>query len=282
MELEVVEPQAALGSLLRSLRQRIPSTATAVGPFDRLPSRRGRRVTQEEMAEIVGVSRGWYRSLESGATVRPSVQLLDRLADTLSLPFEERTQLFALAIPEINRAQIQTDASTMLEAFSWVRSLTKRLWAANSEAEAYREVCERLIARFGDAELVHWMRRNDLGVWERNCFVSRGQMDVEGIGRELHARLKPGGVDKLMLYPQLREPGALGGIEHLPPRVQQTRLAVYARRGLVAPDFIHARVCSRQGVVGGFSVFHPKGRSYSATECTLLGGLAELTSLAIS
>ena len=89
------------GSLLRSLRSRIPRETVTLGSWRRLPTRRGRRVTQEEMAEAVGVSRNWYRRLETGAGVRASMKLLDRLASAFAFTPEERTRLFILAIPEM-------------------------------------------------------------------------------------------------------------------------------------------------------------------------------------
>jgi transcriptional regulator with XRE-family HTH domain len=72
-----------------------------LGPYQRLMVRCGRRVTQEELAEVVGVSRGWYRQLESDAGVRASIRLLDRLADALAATPEERMTLFTLAVPEM-------------------------------------------------------------------------------------------------------------------------------------------------------------------------------------
>lgn len=66
--------------------------------------RLGRRVTQEEIAEVVGVTRGWCHLLESGAEIRASMKLLDRLANALTLTPEERIALFTLAIPELQLA----------------------------------------------------------------------------------------------------------------------------------------------------------------------------------
>jgi DNA-binding XRE family transcriptional regulator len=91
---------AHLGEFLRVLRQRIHPDASRLGEFDRLPSRRGRAVTQEEIAEAVQVSRQWYVSLESGA-VRASTRLLARIAETLMLTAEERIMLHRLALPEM-------------------------------------------------------------------------------------------------------------------------------------------------------------------------------------
>lgn len=94
----------ALGEHLRMLRERIPATAQMLGPHPRLAVRRGRRVTQEEIAEVVGVSRGWYRRLECGAGARASIKLLARLSDALMLTAGERTALFVLALPEMRQA----------------------------------------------------------------------------------------------------------------------------------------------------------------------------------
>lgn len=89
------------GCFLRILRQRIsPQTAT-LGSWKRLPVRCGRPVSQEEIAEVVGVTRNWYGRLENGEAARTSVQLVDRLARALTSTPEERTALFHLAIPEL-------------------------------------------------------------------------------------------------------------------------------------------------------------------------------------
>lgn len=53
------------------------------------------------MAEAVGISRNWYRSLENGYAQRASAKLLDRIAKAFQFTPEERTTLFVLAIPEI-------------------------------------------------------------------------------------------------------------------------------------------------------------------------------------
>jgi transcriptional regulator with XRE-family HTH domain len=91
-----------LRNFLRDIRQRIDPQAPALGSYARLPSRRGRPVTQEELAEAIGVSRVWYQMLESSAKIRTSTALLDRLSRTLMMTPEERAELFQLAMPELN------------------------------------------------------------------------------------------------------------------------------------------------------------------------------------
>ncbi len=81
----------------------------------RLQSRVGRPVTQEEMAEYIGVSRAWYAMLETQARVRASAPLLDRLARALMLNSQERTLLFNLALPEL-RLDSQPPQTDLIEA----------------------------------------------------------------------------------------------------------------------------------------------------------------------
>jgi DNA-binding XRE family transcriptional regulator len=94
-------PSARLGGTLRQFRLRIDPAEGALGPYARRGWRRGRPVTQEELAECVGVSRAWYGLLESERPVRASIFLLDRLATALMLSPQERVNLFALALPEL-------------------------------------------------------------------------------------------------------------------------------------------------------------------------------------
>ena len=76
--------------------------AGSLGPWQRLPIRRGRPVTQEEVAEALGISRNWYRRIESGEAAA-STRLLGRLAKIFAFSPEERTKLFVLGIPEITQ-----------------------------------------------------------------------------------------------------------------------------------------------------------------------------------
>jgi transcriptional regulator with XRE-family HTH domain len=95
-----------LKTFLKQHRLRIDPEARALGPYARLPSRRGRRVTQEELAECVGISRVWYGTLESSTGVRTSSAVLDRLAAALMVSPQERATLFDLAMPELKLAEV--------------------------------------------------------------------------------------------------------------------------------------------------------------------------------
>jgi DNA-binding XRE family transcriptional regulator len=103
MAADTVGSQSEFASFLKTRRQNIPPDSVTLGSWERLPMRRGRRVTQEEIAEAVGISRNWYRRLESGDAPRASAKLLDRLAKAFQFTLEERTNLFMLGIPEITQ-----------------------------------------------------------------------------------------------------------------------------------------------------------------------------------
>jgi transcriptional regulator with XRE-family HTH domain len=74
-----------------------------------LPSTRRRRVAglrRDEVAEMIGVSSDWYRRLESGRDIRVSPRIVARLARALRMTPHEELVLFALAVPEVYRAQL--------------------------------------------------------------------------------------------------------------------------------------------------------------------------------
>jgi transcriptional regulator with XRE-family HTH domain len=92
-----------LNSLLKQFRIRINPDVAKLGSYERLPSRRGRTVTQRELSELLGVSRTWYAALECNAQARTSLALLDRLADLFMVSPQERAALFESAFPEVGR-----------------------------------------------------------------------------------------------------------------------------------------------------------------------------------
>lgn len=98
---ELLLPQGNAGGLpafLRFHRKQIPAGATALGAYRRLPNRIGKPVTQEEMAEALGVTRTWYALLECSFVPQPSLRLLQRITAALTLDKRERAHLFALAL----------------------------------------------------------------------------------------------------------------------------------------------------------------------------------------
>jgi len=103
-----LERRTDIALFLKALRRRVHPDTKALGAHERLNSRRGRAVTQEELAEAIGVSRGWYALLENGAPIRPSVSMLARLSDALAANTNERTTLFRMAIPALESAMAVT------------------------------------------------------------------------------------------------------------------------------------------------------------------------------
>jgi transcriptional regulator with XRE-family HTH domain len=73
---------------------------TRFGSYERLPSRVGRPVTQEEVSEAVGVTRTWYALLEGGGA-QASAGLAGRLADVFALDIPDWFGLLRRAFPDI-------------------------------------------------------------------------------------------------------------------------------------------------------------------------------------
>ncbi len=86
------------GKFIRARRKQLSATAPAIGPHPRQQRRIGRAVTQEELAEVVGVSRVWYALIEGGRS-DVSPRLLSRIADALMLGRDERLALLRLIYP---------------------------------------------------------------------------------------------------------------------------------------------------------------------------------------
>jgi len=88
-------------TLLKGLRNRLDPATPTLGEHERLSSRRGKAISQEELAEAIGVSLGWYAMLERGRPIQPSIGMLSRLARALNATRDESVALFQLAIPEL-------------------------------------------------------------------------------------------------------------------------------------------------------------------------------------
>ena len=93
----------SLGAFLRNRRRQLPAHNTTIGPHPRLRDRIGRLITQEEIAEAIGVTRVWYASIETDAAP-VSRRLFGRIADAFALEPAERLMLLQLAFPELAAA----------------------------------------------------------------------------------------------------------------------------------------------------------------------------------
>jgi transcriptional regulator with XRE-family HTH domain len=282
---EGAKPRSELALFLRFLRQRVDPDVRDLGPHARLPSRLGKRVTQEELAEAIGVSREWYAMLESTATTRTSTGLIERLADVLMVTPEQRAKLFALAVPELGRAQLRDDSIAVLEGFSRLRSLSKRLWAATSVEDVFTAAREDIANWFDGAVVIETSSRRESGVWECQAVDDKqDRNNASKVIRELGERVLPTleSIDAVYLYPQLEAAGDTGTEDLLPHLVREELQKAYLRRALPGLAFACARVRSRTGLIASFCVVHELGHSYSEADRAVLGAFAELASLALS
>ncbi|MFG2139653.1 helix-turn-helix domain-containing protein [Streptomyces sp. NPDC048650] len=92
-----MERTSELGEFLRTRRARLsPGDAGAVGHGGR---RRVPGLRREELAQLAGISVGYYTRLEQGISANASDAVLDALARVLRLTDTERTHLYGLAHP---------------------------------------------------------------------------------------------------------------------------------------------------------------------------------------
>jgi transcriptional regulator with XRE-family HTH domain len=279
------KPRSELGLFLKFLRQRVGPAVHDLGPGARLPSRVGKPVTQQELAEAIGVSREWYAALESAATTRASIGLLERLADVLMITPQERARLFRLAVPEMGAVRLREDSTAVLEGFSCLRTLVKRLWTATSIEDVFATANDEIATWFNGALLVHTSRRREAGLWETQGVGGKHDPNVAlNAIREFEDHILPTSelIDSAHLYPRLANAGDVGTDELHPPRIKREIVKLYARERLTGYTLICARVRSRSGIVGGLGVFHEFGYSYSPSDRAVLGAFAELTSFALS
>jgi transcriptional regulator with XRE-family HTH domain len=289
------KPRPELAVFLRFLRRRIDPDVRDLGPYERYAGRLGKLVSQEELAEAIGVSREWYAALESAASPRTSTSLIDRLADVLMVTAEERGRLFRLVVPELRRMHLRDDSIAALEAFSCLRSLTKRLFAATSIEDVLTTAGEQIAEWFDDALLVRSTRRHESGLWEcRNVDdkqdrsnVSKAILDKREVlltsesfvakDLLLTSRL----FDTLNYHAQLTNAGDVGGPDLWPLPLRQELLTAQARHRFGVFAWRYARVRSGTGFTGGLAIAHESGHSHTASDIAVLGAVAEVASLAL-
>jgi transcriptional regulator with XRE-family HTH domain len=193
---------------LRNCRKRIASDQESLGPYTRLPLRIGKPITQEELAEAVGISREWYGLLESGRSPGVSSRLLSQVADVLMLHSDERAELLRLVRPELLTVQ-QTRSLAMLDAFENLRHAARRLWTATTEAEALQFAREFLMKRVAPDLMISSTRAGD-GHWDHS--TTGDDRDAERFRRLVGAIRDQWGdtvLDELLCYESMDEPGEL-------------------------------------------------------------------------
>jgi transcriptional regulator with XRE-family HTH domain len=139
MTFEEPHPAGGLGAFLRGHRLAIDPNAPSIGPYERIPRRIGRRVTQEELAEAIGVSREWYSRLENGTAWHASAPLLRTIAAALALDESERQRMLSYAPSDLALANAQFAQAAIdgiLSSVSRLRRFVQHVTAASSFSEA--------------------------------------------------------------------------------------------------------------------------------------------------
>jgi transcriptional regulator with XRE-family HTH domain len=272
------------GEILRSCRKRIGPWRETLGSYVRLPSRVGKAVTQDEVAEAVGISREWYWMIEHDRA-RVSAVVLGRIADALLIDPLERAALFRLAVPELRSTSLTDRSTAMLDAFGSLRRLTKRLWRATTEAEALTFVREHMMTELAPDAAVTFTRLGE-GCWDR---AATWLAEKDDPGKRVLAlvgeRWGATAVDDVLCYKLLLQPGELMTRSErdalFPDIAAKHRIALDAV-GWADITFALAHVRSQHGFDARIAVRHGTSHAFSETERAQLSALADLTSLALS
>ncbi len=273
--------QEQLSGLLKRCRARLDPARPALGPFLRLPNRIGKAITQEEVAEAAGITRQWYAMLESDRPVHVSAPLVARIADVLMMEPVERSALFRLALPELRNASLTDRSTAILDAFGSMRRVTRRLWAATTEAEALTIVREHALTQLEPDVMVTCTRIED-GRWDRA--TTGDDRDRVRLHALICERCHPGAIDDFHCYPFLSQPGEVMTRSerdaHFRDLAELRHVLDAVEWGQFSCAMVHVR--SQHGFVSQLQAVHHTAHAFSETERALLSTLADLTSLALS
>jgi transcriptional regulator with XRE-family HTH domain len=271
--------EEALHRFVRERRLQLAPESLFLGEQPRLPNRIGKPVTQEEIAEHLGISRGWYSRFEVGAPVAFSLPLLNRLGDVLLLSAPERAKLMRLAMPELAPI-VSRDSTDLYEALGVVRRTVKRLWRATSETEILHvagEEARQLVPCF---ELI--IARRLLTVDE----VQLPQPGGDSAARLAEARdcaisrFTPEQAARLDAFWQCALPGRIVSLDTYPPDILRVIHLVLREYGIRWNLLLAAPIRASTGsaYVGGQST-----RPHDVTELdrTMLTTMADFASLAL-
>ncbi len=276
------------GAFLKEQRRRIPRDVAALGPIVRLAARRGKLVTQEELAEAIGVSRVWYAMLESDAALNASPRLLARLADALGLSDEDRKVLFRLAMPALSFGNgMLALVKDLSSAIVPLRTAARRLWSATSESEILLVVTEAVAGIFDDADLAGAQKRMQPGWWDFPVVIGSEllQHGITELVQTLLTGMTPAQIDETMLFGVLTEPGQVGSRHELHRNLTQKDRVdrTFAGHGFEATNFLDGHVKSREGIESTiFAVYVDGQKDFTELDRAVLGTLAGLASLALS
>jgi transcriptional regulator with XRE-family HTH domain len=274
--------QERLSGLLKRCRARIGTERPSLGQYLRPPMRIGKAVSQEEVAEVVGISRQWYLMLESDRAVRVSAAVLARIADALMMDLAERAALFRLAVPELRAASLTDRSTAMLDAFGPLRRLVRRLWVSTTEAEALTVVREYALRQLAP-DRMQTLARVAENHWERG---TTGDSELPKRYEALVNDLSGDFVhDDLCCYTFMTQPGELitrSERDARFPALAAKERPVLAAIGLADLSFAMASIRSQRGVVARLLAVHHRAHAFTEVERAQLSTIADLTSLALS
>ncbi len=248
----------------------------------RQPARRGKVVTQEELAEAIGVSRVWYAMLESGTALKTSPRLLTRLAEVLALSDERRAVLFRLALPEIPVGDRAFAALNDLSSIIQLRTAARRLHSATSESEVLLTVSETISGVFGDSDIAGAFKRLQPGRWDYPVVMGgeKWANAMAEMNHVLYEGMTPEQIDETMLYRSFAEPGHAGNRNELFGKLSCVALT---RRLPMASEHATFSMPRRDGIEANVFALYVKGqKDFTETDRAVFGTLADLASLALS
>ena len=248
--------------------------------------RRVAGLRREEVAGLAGISPLWYTMLETGRYRRVSPQMLHRLSTVLRLSDEEAAYLFSLAIdelPPIPAFTLRAESHDVLGAYQSMRSLSKRLWASNTQEEALQIARESAVDEIR-GDVVATRTRETSGRWK---YAAIG--DDSGFGDkvlvELSARWGAAIVDTMHCFAEMTQPGEFitrAEQERRFPELGAKRGAALDAIGWPQSSWAMASIQSRDGLISRLVVFHSKMHEYTVVDRAKLTGIADLTSCALS
>jgi transcriptional regulator with XRE-family HTH domain len=178
---------------IKQRRQAIPPEAVVIGEYQRRPQRIGRPVTQEELAEALGISREWYCNLENGKCTEASPELVkkialalhDRRATRRMQPGGEHSPLPSLAEFRHYIGRVAAASSYFDAAVEAMETATRFL----------RTTCLGAVDLDGDAEW-HYAVGSHARFWTPFC---------AGVFHDAHRTLRHGGVGVRERLPSAEE-----------------------------------------------------------------------------
>jgi transcriptional regulator with XRE-family HTH domain len=271
-----------LSRLLRRCRARIAPGCASLGPYLRLPNRIGKPITQEEVAEAVGISRQWYMMMETDRSRRVSASVLARIANVLMMDPAEREALFRLGVPELRRPSLAQQSTLILDAFGSLRRLTRRLWVATTEAEALAVVREDAAKRLAPHSM-QTATRVAYGRWDR---ATTGDPELpKRFDALVEDRMGDSATDELCCYWFMVQPGELitrSERDALFPDLAAKEAPVLKGIGMPDLSFAMASIRSQRGFDARLLAVHHRAHDFSEIDRAQLSTLADLASLALS